>query len=329
MVPVVRYVVLLLAATLALTAWITQRETSDGTPISELNQQQLGDSIWPNRPAEEPNAPVANNAEKAKPKPASGQSPTPPTVINTPIASADKVSFADLESGLRRLTSAVANWRFEDYRRHSDKARLDGEAAYQAYLFLKSCVGSETTANGYHDQLAQLQVLYDRNRERVSARQLEARLNSLEQGFERCNGLGENPLETAIDWLQLAADLGYLAAQIGFYQELPELLRQDRWAVFRRPEFLDLYHQRAPDYLHAALASGHPEAFRHYGVAVFEGIVFEADSILALAYYHAADLALDNGQDSIRDSASVTGLSAQQLREARRLGEDLCAQYCR
>jgi hypothetical protein len=325
----VRIALLLLTATLLVFVWLGQREQSSETPIAEFTEPQTGDPIAPSQLAEKIKVPTANNVSGTGPSVSSGEHPTPPAVIKSPVAVAERVGFADLQSEQRRLANAIADWRFEDYRRYSSKAHLVGEAAYQAYLYVKSCIGSETTATGYNDRLGQLQILYNRNRERVSARELETRLNRLEQGFERCDGLGENPLGAAVEWLQLAADLSYLPAQIGFYRQLPELLRQDRWAVFRRPDYLELYHQRTPDYLSSALESGHPDAFRHYGTAIIEGIVFEPDSVLALAYHHAADLAQGDGQRSLREADPVSGLGAMELREARLIGEELCERYCR
>jgi TPR repeat protein len=234
----------------------------------------------------------------------------------------------DLGQEQRRLMEAIAVWRFSDYQRASGKDRITGEAAYQTYLYVKSCVGNMTTAAQYERQLSRVQVLYARNRERVSEGQLSHHLGELEAGFQRCEGLGEQVLTAAVEWLQLAADLGYLPAQLRFYRELPELLAQERWAVFRQPEFLDLYQQRGADYLDSALQSGHPEAFRHYAAAIAEGILFEPDPVLSVAFHHAADLAENKGPASLQAADPVSGLGARQLRDARQIGEDLCSRYC-
>jgi hypothetical protein len=328
MVSVTRNQGLLLTVLLALALWLILRPQDNQTPLPVNQQPTAEEAIATDlqSPKTEPFVKTTDN--KATATPASPEQP-PAVPSNTAAVNANRYTFTDLQFEHDRLARVIGGWHFKDYQRYSAKAGIEGEAAYQAYLYVKSCIGSQTTAASYNEQLVQLQVLFDRNRERVSAGELEARLNELEQGFIRCEGLGEKPLRAAVEWLQLAADLAYLPAQIGFYRELPELLRQDRWAVFRKPDFLDLYQLRTPEYLVAALKSGHPDAFRHFAVAIIDGIVFEPDSVLALAYYHAADLAGGSGQASLRDADPVSGLGARELREARLIGENLCSQYCR
>ena len=332
MVPVKPLILLASAIAVALLLWLFWPRTSGEIATVEPSQQQHEEIAGSPTPTKTPViTPIrpSSKGNDAPPKDTTSKQLEQPTVIDAPVSNAVQASFANLEAENRRLNGAVADWRFDDYRAHANKAGVSGEAAYQAYLYVKSCVGSETSVASYDAELVQLEVVYDRNRRWVSARELEARLNQLEHGFERCEGLGEDPLNAAVEWLQLAADLSYLPAQIGFYRELPELLRKDRWAVFRRPDFLDLYHQRTPDYMNSALSSGHPEAFRHYASAIAQGIVFETDPVLSLAYEHAAELAQGNGQYWLPAADPESGLGLEELREARQIGEALCEEYCR
>ena len=173
---------------------------------------------------------------------------------------------------------------------------------------------------------AQFNNYFDQNRERLSEKRLNRALDQLESSLAHCQGMGEEVLDVAMDWLQLAAELDYLPALIKFPEDVPQLLNEDAWTVFRRPDLLEIYRLRAPEFLDRALASGHPDAFRAYAKALRDGLALDPDPVLAQAMDLTAILAEGN---ALPIGTSNPALTREENADALDRSTLLCERYCR
>ncbi|MEM9531592.1 MAG: hypothetical protein AAGA23_11790 [Pseudomonadota bacterium] len=230
-------------------------------------------------------------------------------------------------------TQAAAEWSHDDYAAATASVdQIDGETAFAAYEFARSCVGEPRSDQQFEFRLEQYNQYFDDNRRRVSENRLNRAMDRLTNEFVRCEPFADDDLvRTAADWLMLSADLDYLPAQVRFYNELPALLRETQARVFAEPFYLDLHREKSIDYLDRALLTGHPRAFLAMGIAIMDAVIFEADTQGALAYLEAADLAahgLDPQIGELKARLTQELTPAEQL-DAALWGADLCRRYCR
>lgn len=262
--------------------------------------------------------PGVGPGSKTGPRPASpSPEPDPPpefSGIEDPRAVAD------------RLRQRVRNWTFEDYQAlAANPQAVSGEAAYTAYQFARNCAGGITSEDQLLLRREQYLNYYQANRSRIGQEQLNRALEQLESSLVHCQGMGDEVLDAAMDWLLLSAELDYLPAMISFHQEIPQLLNNGRHTPFRRPDLVETYRQRAQGLLDRALLSGHPDAFSAYAHALRQGLAVDADPVRALAMDLVAQAISDGG---LPDAVSDSELTAAENHLARMMAEDLCHRYC-
>ncbi len=229
-------------------------------------------------------------------------------------------------------TTLGQTWTVDDYLKATENAdAVDGATAFAAYEFARSCIGEPRSDDQFEFKLEQYNQWVQDNPRRVSAERLDRAMDRLQEDFLRCEPFADTDLvDTASGWLMLAADLGYLPAQVRFYQELPALLRETQSRVFREPQYLDLHRSKSVEYLNQALMSGHPRSFLAMAIALTDGVVFDEDAIAAHAYLIAADLAAAGRDTQITEmlAQSVAQLSPGDLSVALSWGRNLCWDYC-
>lgn len=229
-------------------------------------------------------------------------------------------------------TTLAKTWGVDDYLQATGNPdTVDGATAFAAYEFARSCIGEPRSDDQFEFRLEQYNQYMQDNPRRVTPERLDRAMDRLQDDFLRCEPFADTDLvDTASGWLMLAADLGYLPAQVRFYQELPALLRETQSRVFREPHYLDLHRRKSVEYLNQALLSGHPRSFLAMSIALTDGVVFNEDLIAAHAYLLAADLAAASRDPQITEmlAQSEAQLSPGDQRLAETWGRNLCWDYC-
>lgn len=316
--------VLLAVALLLLVAWSLLRGSAPAAPTP----------IEHNAPAETGREPVqrtqasagesgvdrermAQPAAPASPVPTTGLAPTDPS----------RVTHAPIAEKLNALNASAHRMNVDEYELLA-AAEVDGETAMQLYYYVKSCIGRPRHPDDLDARLSYWDAELG-SEESVSA--LEAHdevLSVLERQFERCGGLATFDLVAlAIDWLTRAAAADHLPAQIAFYNEVPALLATTRDRVFREPHYIDLHNVESERWLTRALRSGHPDAFDAMGRAVLDGVLYEPDPPLGLAYLRAGERA--RGSAASRVAGTVEELEATLDGASLRLADDMTDALCR
>ncbi len=211
----------------------------------------------------------------------------------------------------------------------ADADSVSGQDAFVAYEYVRSCIGAPVTEQDYETRLEQYTTAFER-RGRSLGRRYDRVMERTEQLYLRCEGLGEGDLiQLAAEWLQLAADLDYLPAQVRFYLLLPQLLNEERSRVFKEPVYLEIHREKSADYLERAIRTGHPEAFTAMAGALQDGVIYQQDSMAAVAYMGAAALARGEDVDeAVRESGVALDLTVADRALARSWARTLCRQYC-
>ena len=230
---------------------------------------------------------------------------------------------------------AVRTWTPEIFDQKSQlRETLTGEQLYEVYVYLRSCLDSLRSVDGFQKRARAMEQHQRRNPENFPLEQLQNSLERYRTDLARCEGIGEDlagGLEPVlVDWLTLAAERGYPQAQLAYHQSIRWLLTRQQMTVYRDPLAVHQYRERAPLYLRAAIRSGHSEAFVEYSLAMQEGILFEQDDELAFAYARAADLAAHGNNDMARVYLAILEnvLQPGQIASARKRGRELCDQWC-
>lgn len=296
-----------------------------------------------------PPPPAAAKAESSParatlPKADVGQ-PVSPQAQQTPELTAQSQGpvshFQDAEYSQSRMEIYVEfydrarTWSLDDYRRQRVRREaLDGREAYQAYVFLRTCLETPRTRQALDRRLQAIEQDRQGNPENWNPEQYRTMVQRWEEGLARCEGLDdlEQPLEAVlVDWLTHAADQGYGQAQLAYYQSARWLLGRQQPLIYRQPERLHEYRHKARAYLERALSTGHPEAFAEWAMAYIEGVIVPHDPLQAYAHAHAADLASHGQNTAARGFAAIAEaeLEPDGMRQAREIGRSLCDRYCR
>lgn len=254
------------------------------------------------------------------------------TSINRPPLADLRARILVPDAAAVRPPNAARNWEFSDYQQKTaNPDAIDGETAWEAFNFARSCVGEPRTEQQFEFHLEQASEVYEANRRRMSEERFNQYVDRVQNSFLRCQEFANaDVVAVAAEWLQLAADLDYLPAQIGFYQRLPRLLRETQGRVFREPHYLDMHRVKSVEYLNRALESGHHLAFSEMARALEDGVVFQPDPVAALAYLITADAIAGGNDMSILDRKTTLEdqLSLGDVRIAEQWARGLCLRYC-
>ncbi len=228
--------------------------------------------------------------------------------------------------------SSGREWDFAAFRNATASAdKVDAETAFAAYQYLDSCSRMPLSEQGLERRLERLQVLLEREPEAFTEQEMEEMLDHVQSGYVACGGL-ENVdiVAEALEWLQLAADLGEPRALVFFYRAAHSLLRRSPDRVFREPAYLDLHRAKSAEYFARALETGHPQAFRAFAAAIMDDVLYEPDPIAAYAHLYAGDLAAAGALPQITEEMErlEARLNGGDLRAARAWGRELCLQWC-
>lgn len=227
--------------------------------------------------------------------------------------------------------SAEEEWTADRYAAAvNNKDSLDAEQTYQVYVYLRTCLDSPRNETQAMDRFDRVEEAMLRNPRLAEDQRVERWMERVEQGLVRCLGLGDELELLTLDWLVSAAMRGYPLAQIAFYRSYRWVVMRDPTLLTRDPSLVTYYHSLAPRLLATALQSGHPEAFAEMAQAYADGIIYQRDPVTAYAYVLAARSA---GIESLDVAAQVESsvlddLTAGDIREARSMAQDLCAQFC-
>ena len=180
---------------------------------------------------------------------------------------------------------------------------LDAEAAYTQYMYYGMCSVAPRTGRQADRAVEQLAE----RAERVSGRYLrgiERRVNRTIDMYDLCSRI---PAEVdcrreALLWMAEAVRLGHEIAQVQYYEKaMGFLLRPDPYTgdaplAMQQPPLISEFEVTSRLALEGALEKGHPEAYLAMSKAVFEGVVYPRDPVMALAYARAAELEAMNSR---------------------------------
>ncbi|MEM9321302.1 MAG: hypothetical protein AAGA41_00605 [Pseudomonadota bacterium] len=225
-----------------------------------------------------------------------------------------------------------ADWTADDYLAIAGrKAAIPPEELLAAYEFLRSCEGRPRDPAEYERLAARAEARFERRGASGRAR-LEEVLDMLDQGFERCGGLGTLDLTAeSFDLLELSADMGYLPAQVEFLESLwGTLLSDSRW-LFANPGYADRFRDRALTYGQVVLTSRTPEGVLAYAEFMAAGIIAPPDYEAAWAYADLSRRLLRGapaGETEQRMRDYERSLSPEELDAAVELAGRLCELWC-
>jgi len=174
---------------------------------------------------------------------------------------------------------------------------LDAEKAYRQYMYFGMCSMAPRTSLQADRHVAQLAERAERANGRHLSR-IENRVNQTIDMYELCSRI---PPEVdcrreAVLWMSEAVRLGHEIAQVQYYEKaMGFLLRPDAYTgdaplAMQQTSLIGEFKATARSALGGALEKGHPEAYLAMSRAVFEGVIFPRDPILAMAYARVAEL---------------------------------------
>ena len=174
---------------------------------------------------------------------------------------------------------------------------LDAETAYRQYMYFGMCSMAPRTSLQADRHVAQLAERAERANGRHLSR-IENRVNQTIDMYELCSRI---PPEVdcrreAVLWMSEAVRLGHEIAQVQYYEKaMGFLLRPDAYTgdaplAMQQTSLIGEFKATARSALGGALEKGHPEAYLAMSRAVFEGVIFPRDPILAMAYARVAEL---------------------------------------
>ncbi|MCU0988722.1 MAG: hypothetical protein MUE63_03810 [Xanthomonadales bacterium] len=212
---------------------------------------------------------------------------------------------------------------------------LDAETAYRLYMYYGMCSMMPRTRNQIDRQLEEIEERA-RTARRGRLESLESRADQMVDSYELCQAIPPDVdcRMEAVLWMTEAVRLGHEIAQVQFYEKaMGFLLRPDPFSnapplVMRHPGLIGEFKATANLALSQALEKGHPEAWLAMSRAVFDGVVFPEDAVLALAYARVAEAeAMENriilrGLEEQTD-AIIQRLDPAQVAEAEELARRL------
>jgi hypothetical protein len=216
-----------------------------------------------------------------------------------------------------------------------DDPELDAETAYEQYMYYGMCSMVPRTDHQADQRLEQLSKRAERVGDR-HLRTIESRVNQTVEMYDLCSRIPPDvdPRREAMLWMAEAVRLGHEIAQVQYYEKIMGfLLRPDPYTgdaplAMQRTALVGEFKATARQALHGAMEKGHPEAYLAMSQAVFEGVIYSRDPVMALAYARVAELeAMDNhiilhdlGEHKLVVSQF---LEQDQLAEAEQLADDM------
>lgn len=137
----------------------------------------------------------------------------------------------------------------------------------------------------------------------------------------------ENELSSS-KWLSLAAEQGNIGAQLLYAADSESALGGPA-EMLRDPDRVKDYKQRAVGYLENLVSQGSVDALLQLGNAYHAGVLIDGDPITSRAYFEAVRLADPTVVPVQQVSALDKKLSAQQLSQALRKGNQIHDSCCR
>lgn len=248
-------------------------------------------------------APADPAGVSPQPEPAGTAAPAPPPRGPAETPPATTRPEYELEPGVSMsewkdaLADKVREATPADFERHRERANAgDAEAAYWLHLYYLLCENAPRTDWQLDNRLSGIERYLDRVESSggdLDPRRHDSSMADLEAGFRRCAFLGPefDAGSAALDWLEIAADLGHMGAQRIYHFQARQLLTGFWYArVFERPELIPEFKDRADRYAKALLKTGHPQAYVLMARMLTIGDVYEQDYVKAHAYARAAEL---------------------------------------
>lgn len=220
---------------------------------------------------------------------------------------------------------------------------IDAEMAYRLYMFYGNCTMAPRTGHEIDRRLERLVMRAERAGQRSESRGSERFLEGLEQRadnmmdfYEMCLTIPQD-IDTrleAVQWMTEAVELGHEIAQVQFYDKaMGFLLRPDVFGelpplVMARPGLIDAFKSTARYALSEGMENGHPEAYLAMSQAIFEGLLYRKDPVMALAYARTAEMKAAQSQvilDQVGNQKQriAQHLTREQISEAEQLALDL------
>ncbi len=212
---------------------------------------------------------------------------------------------------------------------------VDADLAYRLYMYYGNCSVMPRTQAQIDSRLNQLAE----RAEHASARSLdriERNADRMINSYEFCAAIPAevDPRLEAIHWMARAVQLGHEIAQVQYYEKaMGFLLRTDRMSetpplVMLQSGIISEFKANARMALDMAMQKGHPEAYLAMAEAMLDGVIYQRDPVMAMAYLRAAQsLASQNqlllrGLEHLQYRASQE-LTAEQVAQAEKLAMDL------
>jgi TPR repeat protein len=208
--------------------------------------------------------------------------------------------------------------------------------AYRLYMYYGMCTMAPRTVQQVDQHLERLVGRAERARGRY-LEGLEYRADQTMDMYELCLPipLEVDPRAEAVVWMTEAVRLGHEIAQVQYYEKIMGfLLRGDRWSggpplVLQNPDLIWEFRSTATRALESAVKNGHPEAWLAMSRAVNDGVIFEKDPVLSLAYARVAELAAMENRIILNDLAEQKFAAGQFLDEVQRAEAEELAQRLR
>lgn len=212
---------------------------------------------------------------------------------------------------------------------------IDAEMAYRLYMYFGNCSMAPRTEQHLDRVLQRIsersKSANDRNLER-----LERQANSILDFYELCLLIPPDmdPRMEAITWMGEAVRLGHEIAEVQYYEKIMGfLLRRDRYSsvppiAMQQPGMIEEFKAISRLALARAIEKGHPEAYLAMSQALFDGLLYPKDPVVAFAYARVAELKAAQSRvilDKIghHKSTLLQHLDQEQLAEAEELAHQL------
>jgi len=201
----------------------------------------------------------------------------------------------------------------------------DADAAYSYFLFLQHCKTAMRTQQELDFRTTSWAAYAERE-----GTDLDDAITAAVDLFRRCSVLDPDidVSRESFEWLTLAADMGHMTAQLQYYRYARDELVSSLVGI-REPGLLYVYKDRARAYLQNMLDTNHPEAMYRMGLAIYDGVIYEKDDILAFAYVHLAGLEgyKERGPLGLHQYLEAR-LTPREVSVAKKLARELCASIC-
>jgi len=174
---------------------------------------------------------------------------------------------------------------------------VDADLAYTLYMFYGNCSMAPRTEVQVDHHLKRLADQAQRSESR-RLDSLERRADQMIDFYELCLAIPPDVdcRMEAFAWMAEAVRLGHEIAQVQYYEKIKGfLMRPDRYTddpplAMKHPDLVEQFKDTARMALNLAMDKGHPEAYLAMSQAVYEGLIYPKDPVLALAYARVAEM---------------------------------------